>query len=271
MLRRVPSMRRVISQACTAKQVLSPTYLAWAEALNDRPLTNRKQWEWHYILQGLTQSGVVRPGSRGLGFGVGTEPITPYLASKGCTIVATDLVEEEASSKGWVATGQHAQGLEQLNRNDICSLEQLERLVTFRHQDMRNIDPDLRGFDFTWSSCALEHLGDLEAGMTFVEEQMHCLRPGGVGVHTTEYNVYSNDDTLTEGHTVVYRRRDIEELVRRLRRQGHKIRATFYLGVTELDQHVDKPPFTDDHLRVEVEGHVVTSYGLLVKKGGRPA
>ena len=59
--------------------------------------------------------------------------------------------------------------------------------MRFRAVDMNDIPPDLRGFDFTWSSCALEHLGTLRAGADFVVEQMTCLRPGGVAVHTTEY------------------------------------------------------------------------------------
>ena len=38
----------------------------------------------------------------------------------------------------------------------------------YREVDMRAIPTDLRGFDFAWSSCALEHLGSLGAGMAFV-------------------------------------------------------------------------------------------------------
>ena len=54
---------------------------------------------------------------------------------------------------------------------------------------MNHLPDDLRGFDFTWSSCALEHLGTLAAGADFVVAQMDCLRPGGVAVHTTEFLV----------------------------------------------------------------------------------
>ena len=65
--------------------------------------------------------------------------------------------------------------------------------VTFRPVDMNALPADLTGFDFAWSSCALERLGTLEAGMDFVLAQMGCLRPGGVGVHPTEYLVSSNN------------------------------------------------------------------------------
>ena len=192
-------------------------------------LCHRKQWEWCYIAQVLALAGMNRPGRRGLGFGVGTEPIVAYLASKGSTIVATDLATSASASKRWAATGQHAGAVDELNRNGLCPDEQFRELVTFRPVDMNHVPDDLRDFDFTWSSCALEHLGDLGAGIEFFLRQIDCLRPGGIGVHTTEYNVSSNSATVSKGHTVLYRRRDIEELAREIARtrsfDGRDVRA----------------------------------------------
>ena len=102
--------------------------------------------------------------------------------------------------------------------------------MTFRPVDMNHVPDDLGDFDFTWSSCALEHLGDLDSGIAFFLRQIDCLRPGGVGVHTTEYNVSSNAATVSKGHTVLYRRRDIEELAREVARRGHTMDVTFGLG-----------------------------------------
>ena len=97
------------------------------------------------------------------------------------------------------------------------------RHVRYRAVDMNAIPDDLRDFDFTWSSCALEHLGSLDAGAAFVLRQMACLRPGGTAVHTTEYVVSSDTDTVEKGGTVLYRRRDIEALAEQLRAAGHEI------------------------------------------------
>ena len=36
--------------------------------------------------------------------------------------------------------------------------------------------------------------------------------PGGVGVHTTEYNLSSNERTVEQGPTVLYRRRDLDTI-----------------------------------------------------------
>ena len=135
---------------------------------------------------------------------------------------------------------------------------------------MNAVPADLTGFDFAWSSCALEHLGTLAAGMDFVVAQMACLRPGGVAVHTTEYLVSSNDATVEAGGTVFYRRRDIEGLVQRLRRAGHDVDMDYSLGSTPEDVHVDVPPYTDVHLRTELAGYVTTSLALIVTKGDAP-
>ena len=114
----------------------------------------------------------------------------------------------------------------------------------------------------------MEHLGDLDAGLRFFHRQLACLRPGGVGVHTTEYNVASNHRTVTAGHTVLYRRRDIEELVAAVQAAGHDMRATFALGSTPADRHVDTTPWTNIHLKVAADGHVLTSFGLVVRRAG---
>jgi len=210
---------------------------------------------------------MLRPGRRGLGFGVGKEPLVALFASMGCEVVATDQSSEEASAGGWTDGVQFAGNLADLNDKGLCGSEAFEQLATFRTVDMRSIPSDLVGFDFTWSSCAFEHLGSLEEGLRFVREQMRCLRPGGVAVHTTELNVSSDVDTVRDGPTVLYRRRDLAEVIRLLRRQGDRADLDFTLGQTEDDLHVDRPPWSGSHLRLEIEGYVATSFALVIQKG----
>lgn len=95
------------------------------------------------------------------------------------------------------------------------------------------------------------------------------LRVGGIAVHTTEFNASSNDPTVAEGGTVIYRLRDIEELVARLRDRGHEVQP-FVIGPTAhaLDYHVDVPPYQHDiHLKLLLTGYVTTSVGLVVRRG----
>lgn len=132
--------------------------------------------------------------------------------------------------------------------------------------DMTEIPDDLGEFDFSWSSCAFEHLGSLDAGCSFVMDQTRLVRPGGVAVHTTELNVSSNDDTIDSGGTVLFRRRDIEELANRLRGEGYVITLDLSEGDTPEDQHVDVPPFSDTHLRTTLGEFVTTSVALIIEK-----
>jgi len=109
-------------------------------------------------------------------------------------------------------------------------------------------------------------LGSLQAGADFVVAQLDCLRPGGVAVHTTEFTVSSNDATVETGATVLFRRRDIDALVERLRGAGHVIDIDYTEGTTPEDLHVDTPPFTDVHLRTTLGDYVTTSLALIIEK-----
>jgi len=266
------------SQLCSAESLRSPELRAWADRL--RPMwasgdedsrdvmLHRKMWEWLFIAEALRERGLLAPGRTGLGFGVGQEPLVALFADAGCDLVATDQPHGAAVASGWTDSEvEWAGGLEHLNTHGLCPDELFVRRVRFRPVDMNAIPDDLRGFDFTWSSCALEHLGTLGAGADFVVAQMECLRPGGVAVHTTEYLVGSNDETVEAGGTVFYRRRDIEALVERLRRAGHTIDVDFTLGSTPEDLHVDVAPYTDVHLRTRLGDYETTSLALVISKG----
>src|SRR5258708_9821643 len=197
------------SQLCSAESLRSPALRAWAERL--RPMwaagdearevmLHRKMWEWLFIAEALQERGMLAPGRTGLGFGVGQEPLVALFAAAGCDVVATDQPHDSAVASGWTDSSvEWSGGLEDLNAFGLCGAAEFEQRVAYRPVDMTSIPADLRGFDFAWSSCALEHLGTLAAGMDFVVAQMDCLRPDGVAVHTTEYLVSSNSATVEAG------------------------------------------------------------------------
>jgi hypothetical protein len=261
------------SQMCSHASLTSPGLLQWADPL--RPawdasatgapyIAHRQLWEWCFITEVLHERGLLAPGRRGLGFGVGREPLPSLFASLGCHVVASDQAPE--SARDWEQVDQYAGDLEALNAYGISDPQTFRTNVTYRTVDMRAIPADLVGFDFTWSACAFEHLGSIEAGVEFVLNQMRCLRPGGVAVHTTEFNVCSNHHTVLAGDTVLFRRHDLEALATTLRRQGHQVSLDFTLGTTEADQHVDRQPWTGTHLRLEIAGFVASSYALVIQK-----
>jgi len=264
-----PSFANPTSQLCTAAQCLEPDYALRCREIQSAPRFNRKQWEFAYILQVLHVRGLIRQGARGLGFGCGKEPIPAALAAQGCTIVATDQPAEAAAQAGWIAGEQHAATLDALNDRGLCASDQFRSLVSLREVDMNAIPPDLRGFDFVWSACSLEHLGSLRRGLDFIHNSVKCLKPGGVAVHTTEFNLSSLDETLEDPNCVVYRRCDIEQLVEELRRDGHAVApVSFDPGGSPPDRYVDVPPYrSSPHLKLRLEKYVVTSIGLIVQAG----
>ena len=268
-----PSLERPFSQCVTAGQIRSPIFYDWCERINHKHQFHRKLWEWIYILQSLEFHGKNISGSRGLGFGVGKERLVSYLAGLGCEILATDADDSVAEKSGWKKSDQHIDEKADLNQFGLCDRVAFDKLVTYRHMDMRSIDPELEGFDFLWSSCAFEHLGSIGIGIDFVLESMECLKPGGVAVHTTELNIGSIDQTIQHGHTVLYRRADILRLVDALSKMGHKVEpVNWSLGRTEEDFSIQMPwdieKSENTNLKMSFGDFVTTSFGLTVTKGG---
>jgi hypothetical protein len=256
---------------CSAADVLHQRYAEICAMLQHPCDWHRKLWEWVFIVHHLVESGVVAPGSRGLVFGVGTERLPALFASLGATIVATDAPGDVGESQGWIETGQHVGSLERIRYPEIVDGAVFDANVSFATCDMRDIPPDLTGFDFNWSSCCFEHLGSLGGGMDFVVNAVEkTLRPGGIAVHTTEFNLSSNDHTVTQGATVIYRRRDIEELISRLRDRGHTVKEFVIAPASHhWDFHVDTPPYTSKvHLKLLLQRYVTTSAGIVVERGG---
>jgi hypothetical protein len=255
---------------CSAADVLHQRYAEICAMLQHPCDWHRKLWEWVFIVHHLVESGVIAPGSRGLVFGVGTERLPALFASLGATIVATDAPGDVGESQGWIETGQHVGSLERIRYPEIVDGAVFDANVSFTTCDMRDISPALTGFDFNWSSCCFEHLGSLGGGMDFVVNAVEkTLRPGGVAVHTTEFNLSSNDHTVTQGATVIYRRRDIEELISRLRDRGHAVKEFVVAPASHhWDFHVDTPPYTSKvHLKLLLERYVTTSAGIVVERG----
>lgn len=255
---------------CSANDFLHPRYLEICELMKHPFMWHRKLWEFVFVTHHLLESGLVKPGNKGLVFGVGKERLPALFASMGAQIMATDAPVDIGERQGWNKSGEHISSLTQIRYTEIVDGEIFDKNVFFQPCDMTNIQPGLCDFDFNWSSCCFEHLGSLEAGIEFVINAVEkTLRVGGVAVHTTEFNLSSNDDTVTKGGTVIYRRKDIEELVQRLRDRGHIVKP-FVIGDGShyWDFHVDVPPYSQDpHLKLLLMGYVCTSVGIVVHRG----
>lgn len=255
---------------CQASDFFHPRYIQLCKLIDQRPRLHRKQWEFIYVLHKLLEFDALQVGARGLVFGVGHEPLPAVFAAMDINVTATDAPLELAGTVLWANSNEYSSAVEGLIYPNIVPDDKLRKHVTHDFCDMNAIDPKFNNYDFNWSSCCFEHLGSIESGLQFMINAVeNTLKVGGVAVHTTEYNVASDSDTLEAGDTVIFRHRDMVELVQRLRDRGHEVEA-FHIGPAAhtLDFHVDAPPYSGDvHLKLQLASYVTTSVGLAVRRG----
>ncbi len=259
------------SELCKAKDIQSEWYKKWCTELKEEPKFHRKQWEYTYIMQALWERECIKEGKKGLAFAVGTEPLPSIFAKYGCQILATDIHPEKGTELGWTNANQLCFGIEDLNIRQLCDDTTFFERVKYCPVDMNNIPEEVKGYDFNWSSCSFEHLGTIEKGLAFLKNQLNTLKPGGWAVHTTEYNISSNDQTLDNNNTVIFRAKDIEHIVGILRKDGHLVEELDYsFGGLPEDFYVDLFPYKGDtHLRLQIGEYVATSIGLIIQKKKR--
>lgn len=264
-----PTLEHPVSQVVTASQFRSPLYKKWCDEMNEEQSVRRKQWEFVYVMQVLNLKNKIQPGSKGLGFGVGTEPLPAVFAKYGCEILASDQDIESAKTQGWTKSNQHSSDIDMLAHNGILSYEEFSRQVTFEAVDMNAIPAAFHNqYDFVWSCCSLEHLGNIEKGLDFILNSVECLKPGGVAVHTTELNLSSNEETMAYGPTVLFRKKDFESLARRAQGKGYIVTPfNFNPGNEELDKHIDLPPYKfAPHIKLFLSYLTTTSIGVIIER-----
>jgi hypothetical protein len=253
-----------------ARDIVHPEFAAFCKRLSHPLVIHRKMWEWAFIYENLKRAGVLRPGNRGLVFGVGQEQLPALFAGLGAEIVATDAVVDKQE---WTAKGGHyAQSVEPLFFERHIDRPTFDRRVRFEPCDMNSIAPHLRGFDFCWSSCSLEHLGSLKHGLDFIINSVETLKIGGVACHTTELNLSSNLDTIEHHDIAFYRLKDIAQLHATLAERGHVVEPLrIEWGDLPADDFIDE--FSEGtypqvvHLKLRWGHYIMTSLGLVVRRG----
>jgi hypothetical protein len=203
-----------------------------------------------------------------LGFAVGCEPLVSHFASCGCRVHATDLNFEEARNKGWVEGNQHSADKSNLYHPELCDRALFDENVEFAFLDMNHIPDRLHNkFDFCWSTCSLEHLGSIELGRQFILNSLKTLNRGGMAVHTTEYNVSSNTNTIDNEPTVLFRKQDIQDILQAVRNLGYISHMNWNCGNECNDYYVDLPPYgSSPHLKLRIQDYTVTSIAVVIIK-----
>ncbi|KAI9023171.1 hypothetical protein DFJ74DRAFT_643101 [Hyaloraphidium curvatum] len=254
------------------------SWFAETEVWNgDRKRRHRKQWELAYINYIVNQLNLGQFGKRALVFAVGKEALPSVLAcTMGVSVLATDFDPRSAAQTGWTATNQWSGKKDDLFRADICSNRTIfDSRVEYRTADMNHIDPSLHGkFDLVWSTCSVEHVGSILLGQRFLMNTMDLLRPGGISIHTVEFTLSDLEDTVEEGPTVLWRKKDIEAANAALTALGHHpFPISWAAGTGPLDSAPDAPPYKQsNHLKLYHEDRgrrwIMTSFAMITRRGG---
>jgi len=276
----VPRIHPLGWKATTQADLESDWAAYWLNQLKVGFIYHRKLWESVYFLQSLHNHGLLRPDVRGLGFGCGEEPFPSYFASRGMRTTVTDQAPDAAASQGWAKTNEYASSLERCHVAHLVDRDAFFRLTDLQYVDMNAIPSTLRDYDFCWSICALEHLGSIEKGLTFIENSLDTLRPGGVAVHTTEFAFFDDERVIDNWACVYYKRRHFIDLAERLRKRGYVVPdIDFRLGDGPMDRFIDLPPYAHQvsesvrslfpdqaHLKLANDGFASTCFGMVIVK-----
>jgi len=276
------------SRPCCGNDIYSGWHFGLTWLMGGQPLT-RKAWEWTFTIQCLWNLGILNRDSpaAGLGFGCGTEPLVSLLANFNVALLATDLSPESELAKCWSETDQNTGCLDQLYKSQLVSKSDFISRVSYRDLDMTNIPLDeLEGkFEFAWSSCALEHLGSKQKGFDFILNAGHCLKPGGIAIHTTEFD-HTGLSQIDNWPTVMYTQADIIELKKQLAAHGMElVSPSFQQSGHFIDGYIDIPPYpysagfdpffkhegspspdTIPQINLSIDGYKATSYALIVQR-----
>ncbi|MEG2497610.1 hypothetical protein [Brevundimonas sp.] len=254
---------------CSSRDFFHPEFKRLSDLIGIPEVFHRKYWEWVFVTHHAFAQGVTGPNTRGIVFGVGQETLPAIFAATGMRVTATDAPRDTSISQAWSTSNEYASELAAMPSGTL-SREEFESLVEWRECDMNVIPTEFKDYDLCWSSCCLEHLGSLQHGIDFIINSVeNTLKIGGVAIHTTELNLSSNDHTVETGHTVLYRRKDLEQLVRQLEDRGHTVQP-FLIAPDSLviDGFVDTPPYeAPPHLKLALGGYVTTSAGLVIRRG----
>lgn len=174
---------RGLSKVCDAADWFVPEVAEIVrDELRETPRFHRKQWEFAMIFRALRRERALGPERRGLSMGGGRELLLYAIANHVRQLVVTDLYDAHTSWAEARTADPHAYLMEALPFPVEAG-----RLRALR-MDMRSLEFPDQSFDFAYSACAFEHIGEWADFVRHLREVHRVLRPSGVYAFTTEFH-----------------------------------------------------------------------------------
>lgn len=174
--------------------------------LSEEPRLHRKQWEFAQIFRVLDAQGFLNGRSRGLSMGGGDERLLYAVARRAGHLTVTDLYDPASDWDG-ARTNDPDRSLKSAAPFPVDPAR-----LTARRMDMRALEFEDESFDFCYSSCAIEHIGEEEDFLRHFHEVRRVLKEDGVYVLTTEFHY--GDDVIPARHNYYFSSGFLHELVR---------------------------------------------------------
>jgi len=164
--------------------------------LKEFPRFHRKQWEFAMIFLALRKLGYLNEESTGLSMGGGNERVLYSIARHVKKLFVTDLYSD---STGWdCARTDDPNEFIKISKPFEVDEQKIEAL----RMDMRDLQFEDNTFDFCYSSCAIEHIGDYDDFVKHFNEVNRCLKDGGVYVLTTEFQF--GEETIKDPNNYIF-------------------------------------------------------------------
>ncbi len=170
-----------VSKLCDAADFFDPEVNGIIQnELREPSRLHRKQWEFAMIFLALRRLGMIRSDKVGLSLGGGTERLMYALAVNTKHMTVTDLYDPNTT---WDCARTDDPDAFVRSQKPFEVDDSKYRAL---RMDMRSLDFPDRSFDFCYSSCAIEHIGNEADFITHFNEVARVLKDDGVYVLTTE-------------------------------------------------------------------------------------
>jgi len=166
---------------------------------------HRKQWEFAMIFLTLQKFGLLNQEKIGLSLGGGNERVLYSIAKHIQKLFVTDLYDDSTS---WdCARTNDPDEFIKVSKPFPIDDHKIQALK----MDMRFLDFDDNSFDFCYSSCAIEHIGEHKDFLQHFNEVNRVLKEGGIYVLTTELQF--GDRTICDENNFVFSKDYISDLI----------------------------------------------------------
>jgi len=194
------------SKICDAADWFDPEVKIIIEnELKEPARFHRKQWEFAMIFLTLQKFGLLNQQKVGLSLGGGNERVLYSIANHIKKLFVTDLYDDKTS---WdCARTEDPDEFIKVSKPFPVDDTKIQAL----RMDMRHLDFKDNTFDFCYSSCAIEHIGDYQDFLQHFNEVNRVLKAGGIYVLTTELQF--GDKTIPDENNFIFTKDYISKLI----------------------------------------------------------